>query len=229
MIGARAAGVAFGLGLSVLAAVPAQAADLPPARAMARAPAYVPFFTWIGLYVGVNGGYGFGKSRWTDTVTTASTGDFDVTGAMAGGTLGYNMQLGSSIFGLEGDFDWSNIKGSTTTACPTTCETSLAWLATARARVGYAFDRFLPYLTGGAAFGRIKGAVTGFGSTSSDQIGWTAGGGIEYAFTGGFSFKVEYLYLDLGTARCDTGCSGANPFDVSFTANLVRGGLNYKF
>ena len=75
---------------------------------------------------------------------------------MVGGTLGYNMQFGSAVFGVEADIDWSGVKGSTTTNCPLGCETKNTWFGTARGRIGYAFDRFLPYFTGGAAFGDIQ-------------------------------------------------------------------------
>ena len=138
---------------------------------------YVPFFTWNGAYVGLNAGYGFGSSQWTDTVTRASTNKFSTNGGMIGGTVGYNLQLSTVVVGVEGDLDWSGIKGSTTTNCISTCETSNSWLGTARGRIGYAFDRFLPYFTGGAAFGQVKGSVAGFGSFSQTQVGWTFGGG----------------------------------------------------
>jgi outer membrane immunogenic protein len=218
-----------GLGFAALTVASALAADAPPGRYAPRPRAvYVPYFTWNGFYIGVNGGYGFGTSRWTDSITGLSTGDFNITGALAGGTIGYNMQLGSVVFGLEGDFDWSNMKGSTT-ACVTTCETSAQWLGTGRGRIGYAFDRFLPYLTGGAAFANIKGSMTGFGSFSGTQTGWTGGGGLEYAFSGNWTAKAEYLYVDLGKGSCDAACSGGNSFDVNFMSHIVRGGINFKF
>jgi outer membrane immunogenic protein len=217
-------------GLSLLAAVAAHAADigsreLPPPRA----PMLVPFFSWNGFYVGINAGYGFGTSKWTDTVTGVSTGDFDINGALVGGTAGYNMQLGGFVLGIEGDIGGSFIKGSTASNCITACETSNHWLATLRGRVGYAFDRFLPYVTGGASFGDIKGEVASAGSFSKTAVGWNVGGGIEYAFLNNWSAKLEYLYVDLGTATCGAGCSTTNPFDVTFSTQIVRGGLNYKF
>jgi outer membrane immunogenic protein len=111
----------------------------------------VPFFTWNGFYAGINAGYGFGTSKWTDSVTGVSTGGFDINGALIGGTAGYNTQLGGFVLGIEGDIGGSFIKGATASSCITTCETSNHWLATLRGRLGYAFDRFLPYVTGGAA------------------------------------------------------------------------------
>jgi outer membrane immunogenic protein len=213
--------------LMVVAAAPAFAADAPPSRrAPAHAPVYVPFFTWSGFYVGFNAGYGWGTSNWTSALGT--TGDFRVSGGVFGGTLGYNMQMGSAVFGLEGDFDWSGIKGSSTSVvCLGSCETKNTWLATARGRIGYAFDRFLPYATGGAAFGNLK--MTGpLGGASSTKTGWALGAGLEYAFTTSWSAKLEYLYVDLGKATCNAACTGV-PADVTFQTSLVRAGVNYKF
>jgi outer membrane immunogenic protein len=227
MAGRWLAGVLF----ASLAAGSALAADMPPSRYIPppRAPAFVPFFSWTGFYAGINGGYGWGKSSWTDTVIGVTTGEFDTKGALAGVTLGYNAQVGGITFGLEADFDWSNIKGSTLVVCPTRCETTNEWLGTFRGRLGYAFDRFLPFVTGGMAFGGIKAAMTGAGSYTDVNVGWSAGGGIEYAFANNFTAKVDYLYVDLGKINCNATCSGVNPFDVTFTSQIVRGGLNYKF
>ncbi len=180
-----------GVGSMALAMTPALAADVPPGRYMPppRAPAFVPFFSWNGMYVGINAGYGFGHSKWTNTTTGATTGDFDVNGGVIGGTVGYNVQLSNMVVGLEADIAWSNIKGSTTTNCAGPCETSNNWLGTARGRIGYAFDRFLPYITAGAAFGDIKGTI-GVGRFTETQVGWTAGLGVEYAFLGNLSRQL---------------------------------------
>jgi outer membrane immunogenic protein len=221
------ASVAF----TALAMASAQASDMPPSRSMPppRAPTYVPFFSWNGFYLGVNGGYGWGRSNWTGTATGVTTGDFDLSGALVGGTLGFNLQTGGMVLGVEADMDWSDIKGSTTVNCLSSCETANAWLGTVRGRLGYGLDRFLPYLTGGIAIGRVKSTVSGTGSASDTNVGWTAGGGLEYAFIGSWSAKLEYLYVDLGKSTCDATCSGATPFDLEFQSHLVRAGLNYKF
>lgn len=216
------------VGVLALAASTAIAADMPGGRPMPRTPTYVPFFTWNGFYVGLNAGYAFGQSEWTDKGTQATTGNFDVSGGMFGGTAGYNVQFGGWVFGLEGDLGWASVKGATTN-CFTTCETKNEWLGTLRARSGYAFDRFLPYVTGGFAFGGVRGSVLGFGSFSETQTGWSAGAGIEYAFVDNWTAKIEYLYADLGKATCNAACSGGNPFDVNYTTSIVRGGINYKF
>ena len=218
------------IGIAALTMTSALAADF-PSRPLPRprAPTYVPFFTWNGFYLGFNAGYGFGTSSWKDTVLGVSTGNINTSGALLGGTVGYNYQTGGVVMGLEGDIAWSNIKGSTINNCVTTCQTSLSWLGTGRVRLGYAFDRFLPYVTGGAAFGDVKGSVAGFGSFSNTQVGWAGGAGLEYAFVDHWSAKVEYLYADLGNSNCSTTCSGGNPFTVSFKTSIIRGGVNYKF
>jgi outer membrane immunogenic protein len=212
------------LGLLAIAAMatPATAADL-PARPYVKAPAYAPqAYNWSGFYVGVNGGYGFGTSSFTDT------NNFDVNGGLVGGTVGYNWQVGQGVFGLEGDGDWSDIKGSTTTGCPG-CETRNDWLATFRGRAGYAFDRVLPYVTGGLAAGDIKAITPGFPGIDNDRVGWTVGGGLEFAIAGPWTAKLEYLYVDLGKTDCGFSCGTFTPDNVDLKENIVRGGINYKF
>ena len=204
----------------------ANAADLSRQPVMpAKAPAYVaPIYNWTGAYIGVNGGYGWGRSEWMSG--GVSTGNFDVNGGVVGGTLGYNWQTGPWVVGLEGDIDWSNIKGDT--ACVgVVCETRNDWLGTARGRIGYAFGRVLPYVTGGLAVGDIKASTAG-GSTTETNAGWTLGGGVEAAISGPWTAKVEYLYTDLGTGSCDASVCGTST-DVDFHTNLVRAGINYRF
>ena len=212
-------------------AMPSFAADLPrPAYKAQPSPYYVAPFSWSGFYVGINGGYGFGTSNWTATGLPVSTGNFDLKGAVAGGTLGYNLQTGAWVWGIEGDFDYSWIKGTDTTTCGGPgCETQNNWLATGRLRVGYAWDRWLPYITGGAAGGNIKLGGGGLGTESKTKIGWTAGAGLEYAFLGAWSAKLEYLYVDLGSAECDAATCGGATIDGSFKTSLVRVGVNYRF
>lgn len=227
-------------------AVPAAPAPSPPAS-------YYPVLApvnWGGLYLGVNGGYAFGRSTWT--VPGASTGAFTTNGGLVGGTLGFNYAIsGGLMVGVEGDLDWSALNGSSSVAgCASlftsvtgftpgsTCNTKSAWLSTARFRAGYAINRVLIFGTAGAAIGDFEvalnppGGFVGIGP----QLGWTAGGGIEFAFTDNVTAKIEYLYVDLGTISCPTGthCAVTNAAGVtsgaaSLTESLVRAGLNYKF
>ena len=223
----------FLAGVAALATVTmmgaANAADIARRQAMPmNAPAYYAPYNWTGFYVGINGGGGWGRSEWTNA--GGSTGGFDVSGGLVGGTIGYNWQLGRWVFGLEGDIDWSDIRGSTSSGIcvGTSCETRNDWLGTGRIRIGYAFDRFLPYVTGGVAFGDVKASVAGFGSSNDTNAGWTLGGGVEAAIAGPWTAKVEYLYVDLGNNNCSGG-SCALSTNVDFHTNIVRGGINYRF
>jgi outer membrane immunogenic protein len=202
------------VGLAVLGMTSASAADMPRREVMpAKAPAYaVQMYNWTGPYIGINGGYGWGGNSGND-------------GGLVGGTLGYNYQTGPWVFGLEGDLDWSGIKGST--ACGgTSCETRNDWLGTARGRLGYAMGAtgsIMPYITGGAAFGDIKNSVAGIGSSSDSKVGYAIGGGLEAALSGPWTAKVEYLYVDLGNGPTVGGNAS------SFHSNIIRAGLNYRF
>jgi outer membrane immunogenic protein len=203
----------------------AGAADLGRRQTMVtKAPPPVVIYNWTGFYAGISGGWGFGDSRWDSTASS-----FDVSGGLVGGTLGYNWQFGQGVFGIEADLSWSDIKGSTTTLCPLGCETKNTWLGTARARLGYAADRFMPYVTGGAAFGEVEARTPGFPGASDTRVGWTAGGGLEFALAGNWTAKAEYLYVDLGKFDCGTNCGGLPPDNVSFDSHIIRGGLNYRF
>ena len=134
------------------------------------------------------------------------------------------------VAGIEGDIDWSGINGSTTNLCPPGCKTSNTWLATVRGRLGYAADRFMPFITGGAAFGNIRASTPGLPDTSSDNTGWTIGAGLEAALAPNWTAKVEYLYVDLGSFNCVLNCgAGLVTDNVSFHTNLLRAGVNYKF
>ena len=219
----------LGAGVAALALLAtsfsAQAADIP--RPVYKGPrSVVAYYNWTGFYLGANGGYGWGTSNWDSPLISNRP-----KGWLAGGTVGFNYQMGSFVWGLEGDFDWADVAGSS--ACGAfTCETKNTWLATARGRLGYAFDRWLPYFTGGAAFGRVEASSTNPAATgASDTLtGWTIGGGLEYAFLGNWSAKVEYLYVDLGNFNCGVACAPAVlNNDVSFKENVVRAGINYKF
>jgi outer membrane immunogenic protein len=199
----------------------ANAADISRRQAMpAKAPAYVPAYNWTGFYVGINGGGGWGRAN---TSAPFTSGNFNTSGGLVGGTIGYNWQAGQAVFGVEGDLDWTNIRGTSACGVGFTCETRNSWLGTARGRVGYAFDRFLPYVTGGVAFGDIKNNVTGVGSSTQTKAGWALGGGLEAAVAGPWTAKVEYLYADLGRGSSVAGA------DTRFNVNTVRAGLNYRF
>lgn len=213
--------------LALAMAGPSLAADLP--RPAYKAPFYSAPFSWSGFYVGLNGGYGWGNSSW-DSPTLGNTGNFKTTGYLIGATLGYNLQTGNWVWGIETDWDYSTIKGSDTANCGVPgCETRNTWLGTGRGRIGYAWDRWLPYFTGGVAFGNIKMTTPALTTESKTKLGWTLGAGVEYAFMGSWSAKLEYLFVDLGKAACSAATCGAADVDVKFNTNIIRAGLNYRF
>jgi len=213
------------IGLMALAGT-AAAADMarPAPVPYYKAPPVLPY-NWTGFYVGLNGGGAFGGSSWD------LTGSRNISGGLVGGTVGYNYQWGQAVFGVEGDIDWADINGTATVAtCPLGCKTSDTWLSTVRGRLGYAADRFMPFVTGGLALGDIRASTPGMATTSTTSAGWTLGGGLEAALSPNWTVKAEYLYIDLGKFNCGLNCGGGLVTDnVSFHTNILRAGVNYKF
>jgi outer membrane immunogenic protein len=210
-------------------AATATAADLsrrPPPPPPTRAPLVAPSYNWTGFYAGINGGYGWGNSKWDGLPATSN-----VNGGMFGGQLGYNWQFGQFVYGVEGDGDWTDLRGTARVAnCGVGfCRTRNDFLATARGRIGFAADRWLPYVTGGLAVGNIRATVPGAAGIDETNAGWTVGGGLEFALAGNWTAKAEYLHVDLGNAGCSTPCGLPAGNNVGLTTNVVRGGINYRF
>jgi outer membrane immunogenic protein len=203
--------VASVTGAIVLAAT-ANAADLyraPPPAAVSFKDAPPPYVgvTWSGFYGGINGGGGW----------SAKTDVLSPTGAFGGGQIGYNFQMGSIVFGVESDFEASDIADKGLGR-----KSSLNWFGSARGRLGYVLDRTLVYGTGGFGYGRVKN--DGFAET---QTGWVAGGGVEYKFTPNWSGKVEYQYYDLDAPlNSPVGPLGGGIGDRT-QFHTVRAGVNY--
>lgn len=216
------------ISLLALSAGSALAADIPRPAPVYKAPAAVQMYNWTGGYIGLNGGYGFGgSSDWG-----LLGGNIDPKGGTVGLTLGYNWQaLGSPwVFGLEGDINWSDIKGSFASfACPFGCEIKNEWFGTVRGRVGYAVDRVMPYVTGGLAYGDVSAKINGISTTSDTNFGWTVGAGLEGALAPNWTAKIEYLYMDLGNSDCGALVCGGLVSGIDFTSHIVRAGVNYKF
>lgn len=226
----------------VAVSAPAFAADLPSRTMAPAAPiatTYLPVFTWTGFYVGVNAGYGWTNSENVSVTpigggiaTLFSTSDDG--GFTGGGQIGYNMQWGAWVLGLETDINYADFGANSPYAID---ELNFRtdhgnYFGTIRARAGYAIDRTLLYVTGGLAYGDVGESLSG----SDVNWGWTLGAGVEYAFTNNWTAKLEGLYvrLDRGSSTvtlsdplgAEVGVarlSGNNEFGV------VRAGLNYKF
>jgi outer membrane immunogenic protein len=259
------AGAAFA---SLLAVTNAFAADLP---VYSKAPAVAAVYDWTGLYIGTNLGYSWGRGSTDGNATGTRTvalnavppvvtalalplsGRADVNGFIGGGQLGYNWQRGTWLFGLEGDIQFSNERGSgdvcTVAGCPVgsavfTRDYKLDWFGTARGRVGFLpAERLLLYATGGLAYGNFSGSSwtlpLDVGTWSHLQAGWTVGAGVEAALGSNWSVKFEYLYMDLGhvggSTATNTTVAGTTTtvltyvFNTRFTDSIARVGLNYKF
>jgi outer membrane immunogenic protein len=191
----------------------------------AKAPSYIapaPVATWSGFYVGLTGGYGWGNARFDTPAVSGSS--FRTSGGNIGSTLGYNMQAGAFVYGLETDINVNWLKGTNSTAAPCAiCEVSNRWFGTFRGRVGYAPGPTMVYLTGGLAYGGVRVTDVFGDDEQHNKAGWTLGAGVEYLFANRWSAKLEYLYVDLG----NTGFGGG--LNTRFNENIVRVGLNAHF
>lgn len=197
-----------------------------------------PYFDWAGPHVGVNGGVAWGNTNWNLTFAGVqiTTGSFAVSGGIVGVTAGYDLQSGPWVIGGLADIDWSSIRGNTAGSgigtCSPNCATSGDWLGTIRGRVGFANGPFLPYLTAGLAVGGVSMFHSGkpSGVTTSTDVGWAAGAGLQYALAKRWSAWIEYLHADLGNAKCgafvcDNGLVTREPFAF----DTVRLGLDRRW
>src|SRR3954447_5621690 len=186
----------------------------------------------------------------------ATSVPLDSRGFIGGGQLGYNWQISSGwVAGVEADLSWTDLKegavalGLDTTRRMTANE-KLDWFGTVRARLGFLpVDRLLVYGTGGLAYGHgnLSTALTRTlsdgtpacagnncqaGSTSETRVGWTIGGGAEWALANKWTLKAEYLYYDLGSlshTMTDPAFPSILNAAVQLKGNIVRGGVNYRF
>jgi outer membrane immunogenic protein len=218
-----------GTALSLALVASGSAADLAQ-RPVMKAPAMMaPAYSWTGLYIGAFGGYGWGDHDRVNTNNFANS--YDSSGGLFGGVLGYNWQVGSWVLGAEGDIAWAGIKGDDNWVGGSNDETKFKWIGTIRGRVGYAFaDRWLVYGTGGAAFADIEhtnyDAVND--SASWTKAGWTIGAGLEWAFAGNWSARIDYRYYDFGSYT-RTPVNGNATFSVDNTLQTFTAGVSYRF
>jgi outer membrane immunogenic protein len=242
---------------AVLAAavLPAAAADLPTGPLYQARPALL-LFRWTGIYVGAHLGAGaahtagnsipfvFAGSSILHLPTTIDRG-----GWFVGGQIGANYQFDSWVIGVEAQASWADFNGSSACAAAAvpvaavlpgaSCSAQIDALGTAAARLGWAFDRFLVYGKGGAAWTNdsyqvlITTPVTSFlFSTNLTRWGWMAGIGVEYAFTDNWTAKIEYNYMDLGNYAVRFNDSTGTIFLESNTRerlNVVKLGVNYRW
>jgi outer membrane immunogenic protein len=242
--------------VSILFTGAASAADMAVKARPMVAP--VVIYDWTGFYIGGNVGYGWGREDVTlgPTPNAASLAFFAGTfptfipfsvsprpqGVIGGGQAGYNWQSGRVVFGVEGDIQGADVKGTfNTSVLPGPIQSSTSQ---GRGRVGItAVDTLLLYVTGGVAFGSVNhffSAINNAGSFNTTNVtqtnaGWTAGAGFEWGFAPRWSVKAEYLYIDLGTRTFSTIGSGTTPVGASLDSrfadkfHIARVGLNYRF
>ncbi len=207
-----------------------------------------PAYNWTGFYIGATAGGGLHNTTVDDKDCNLSCSSlaFSRGFATVGGTVGYNYQFGAGVVGIEGDINWSSFKDTLTDPDwnqpnGTAHSTKSDWFSTVRGRFGLAVDRVLIYGTGGVAF--VDRNVTGndiAGTCASDcfsiketAVGAVGGVGAEYALSGPWTMKAEYLYIVTPTARAHdlnpNKTATFNQFAATDSLQVVRLGLNYRF
>ena len=227
--------------IAIGAAAPAHAADIRlPVKAQ---PAFVhTFYNWTGFYVGAHVGYGWADFSGVDPIVGLLSDSASASGFIYGGQIGFNYQMGSWVFGIEGDFSFGDIKHSEDFPgflglALATAEAKVDRIITVAARIGYAFDRTLLYAKLGGAWTQEQYSFTvpllgASASSTVDRTGWLIGVGVEYAFLGNWSAKVEYNYMDMGSKDVTLNVVGpiaVTVANVDLTIQTVKFGLNYRF
>jgi opacity protein-like surface antigen len=225
---------------------PAVAADMP----VKARPLPPPIYNWSGCYGGGFVGYGTARTRTTVTETfpafspfygLAFNDDTHLSGALGGFDFGCQWQgVGGWLIGVEVDGAATNKAGQRLSLPPFLAnqvhDTKESWMATARLRLGYGWDKWLFYVTGGGAWAGVEESLffTPVPAISIHQkqtrSGWTVGAGWEYALGYGWSIKSEFLYMDFGTKNSWAPASLTHvAIDVELQQYVYKVGLNYKF
>jgi outer membrane immunogenic protein len=212
-----------------MSSVSALAADLPVRYTKAPAPVAVAAYDWSGFYLGANGGWGSSNKHWY--LGVADDGAHNATGAVAGGQIGYNWQVGSWVFGLEAQGDWADLKGSNASLRAPTIfnNTKVDAFGLFTGRVGYAWNNALLYVKGGAAVVSDKYDWTGTTLTSASETRWGAavGTGLEFGFAPNWSVAVEYDHAFLDTH--DVTFGNGTVQGIKQDLDIVTARVNYRF
>jgi outer membrane immunogenic protein len=225
--------------LSLFAATIAVGFGSGDVRAQYAPPPLPSPYIWNGSYVGLNAGVARGADAMSG-ITTSGGGTMTSLGFTGGAVAGYNWQLGGWVLGVEGDVSYFGLNGTQDITAANSSfvmehdsfETS--WLSTVRGRVGYAWGRWLLYMSGGVAVGDHKydGIIQVFGisNPSGDviKVGWSAGIGSEWMFAPGWTTKIEYLHADLGSETFSVNTFPQVSITGHLTEDTVRLGLNYQ-
>ncbi|WP_298257426.1 porin family protein [Bradyrhizobium sp.] len=227
--------------IAVGAAAPAVAADL-PARAPApytKAPAMVEAaYDWSGFYIGINGGGATSNFDWSAD-GFGEEGSHNATGGTFGGQVGYRWQMMNSwVFGLEAQGNWADFRGSNISLLSANPEfagdqnqSKIDAFGLFTGQIGYAWDRALVYVKGGAAVTDNRYNVFNGGAlidnATETRWGATAGVGFEYAFAPNWSLGFEYDHLFMGTN--DVTFVSTQGEQIKQDVDLFTARLNYKF
>ncbi len=197
-------------------------------------------FNWTGGYVGGQAGYAWGDSHYSNTEYD-DYADYDPDGVFGGIYAGYNHQfINNVVLGVDADLNVSGVDGDTTfylndigyEAIPG-AEAELKYSGAIRGRLGYAVDRFMPYIAGGLSFGKYDFNLPDGSSflfeESKTLTGWNIGAGVEYAATDNILIRAEYRYTDFGSKSFDHGNSFADGAKIDLSTNDIRLGVAYKF
>jgi outer membrane immunogenic protein len=186
---------------SLCASSPARAADMTPLAQRPATSSYIPAqFFWTGFYIGAGIGGDWGTASFTDPFPGPSaSASPSLKGFLVSGISGINFQISSVVVGVEADFTGPFAKGSVLDSNANNLQTSVFWTSSITGRLGMAFDRLLVYGKGGVAFDYDRDTVTKPDTTSAIgslyRVGWTVGGGVEYAVTDHWTGRLEYDYL----------------------------------
>lgn len=191
-------------------------------------------YDWTGFYIGGTLGYGWHKAEHCDSsglpACEPDYPHYTAKGSVGGLTLGYNVNYDRFIIGVEGDYSFANLKGSLDDAfCGGPCASEVTSSGTVRARLGYAFDRLLPYVTLGVALTSMEasgGVNADPGSRAASSF--VAGIGLEYQLAQNWSTKIEYLHF-YNNEDFDYDAEAPEIFLRSSGIDIARVGLNYKF
>ena len=227
--------------LTLGAAAPVIAADLPARPAYSKAPAIIDAaYDWSGFYIGLNGGGASSRFDWiADPFPGFGGGDegsHNATGGTFGGQFGYRWQMASWVFGLEAQGNWANFSGSNLSQqfANTTNQSKINAFGLFTGQVGYAWDRALVYAKGGAAvtdngYSSITtGAGGGFDAVSETRWGASVGLGLAYAFAPNWSLGFEYNHMFMGN-RDVISPSGFIANHIKEDVDLFTARIDYRF
>jgi outer membrane immunogenic protein len=240
--------LALSLALSAVGLVHANAADVSPSPYKAM-PVF-PVTGWAGFYAGAHVGGAWSNMNTTNFnengsltpgINTSSLGpqtfSNNASGVFGGGTVGYNLQRGQFVFGLEADFGAMGLSRKTPQPVPfnspIVAESHGGGYGDVTGRFGVAFDQSLIYAKGGVAFFGGDAKVIDVpdrttATTQSSPVGWTVGAGIEYMIAPAWSMKAEYQFFDFGSGTNQMMDDG-DRFRTDLSVHTVKAGVSYHF